>query len=747
MKTRYQALLMLSLTSLIMIVYAVNAPAQKRNKGKQAIKEMELWDLDTMIAPVPIGRRLFTDKIEKTLDEADARDSLKDAVVNYRDNETTQLFTRAFMADAPRIVILTENLIIDHNEKVKYHRILQDKLRAMLALPWDTLAADYFTNDLNNLRGLIVAQYRHNVLQYVQQNTSLLTLRNIQLMEDHAVEVTERMDAKAYLYRNLAKEYPLEVLEKLPEMKDQPYSDSVVAEIANILPGTILSYARSGNALSKVIKRNANPFVQTLARMADESKEPKKLLPFLGPIYRGEKTIAEVNGYVTNDNKYYQALVDLIISKEQVCKANIEEEIKSRSQAYALKINNESKDITARFAPVQSMRDIDYYVMIVQGKDVLYASSFVNGLYPLMVKAMNNRSGKEVFAQMGNYHFRTFIRLCAAYNTLADFTKTMSPSEKNTLFKEFGDRLETGDINDLSEAIEVANTFPYLNDEDTQDQLRSDFYVHYDRVKAAKNENTAKGLLTYGILQILFNPDDNSNKSIEERLGINPVSQIPYDQFLSTNNEIVEQIFFYADKSGKSSYNAFVNDIKSNSAWKITDNAKWLKITSNSDKKITVYANKATSDSAGVTAISALRSYLQQNKINPVIAFHSGPLANLVNTINELNPDARVLMADNTFGDDNLRKALEKNVDIHLLACRQTAIPAVSLKVFAEMNKQLSYGRNLNWSDMWKDLNSYYNDADALGKEAFSQYTQPDKNAAVLFVKAYLETKRKRLDR
>jgi hypothetical protein len=745
MKTKHVALSMLFLASLIVIFNSENALAQRKNK-KQNIKEAELWELDTMIAPVPIGRRLFTDKIEKSLDELDARDGEKDGIVKYRDEATTQLFTRAFMADAPRIVILAENLNIDHNEKVKYHKILQDKLRGMQAMQWDTVSANYFTDDLNNLRGLIIAQYRQNVLEYVQQHKSLSTLRNIQLMENNVVEVVGVADAKAYLYKNLAKEYPNVIIEKLPEIKDRPYADTVVADIAHVLPGTILSYAKSGSVLSGVIKRNADPFVQTIVRIADESKKPEKLLPFLGPVHRGERTISEMNGYITNDNKYYQELVDLLISKEQVCKTYIENEIANRTMAYAYKINNESKDNDTRFAPVQNMRDVDYYVMTIGAKDVLYSSSFTNGLYALMIKAMNKKSGKELLLQMNNYHFRTFIRLCAENNVLADFLKTMTQSEKNILFKEFTDHLESGDINDLSEAVEVANTFPYINDEDVSDQLRSDFYVHYDRVKAAKNEYTAKGILTYGIMQILFNPGDNS-KSIEESLGINPVSQIPYDQFLNSANEIVEQIYFYADKNGKSDYNAFINETKGNSAWKVTENAKWTKITSNSDKKITIYANKAVTDSQSVSSISALKAYLQQNNINPVIAFHAGAIGNLFNTLNELNPGVKVIMAGNTFGDDNLMKALHKNVDMHILACRQTALPVVSMKVFAEMNKQLSYGRNLNWNDMWKDLSSYYADATPLEKEAFSNFIQPDKNPGVLFAKAYMETKRKRLNK
>ncbi|HEU4609176.1 MAG TPA: hypothetical protein VFS31_13760, partial [Chitinophagaceae bacterium] len=335
MKTRYQPLFVLSLTSLIITFHPGTAEAQRKNKNKQdTVKKAELWELDTMIAPVPIGRRLFTDKIEKTLDEIDARDGEKDGIVRYGDEATSRSFTQAFMADAPRIIILTENLNIDHNEKVKYHKVLQDKLRTFQAEGWDTVATTYFADDLNNLRGLIIAQYQKNVLAYAQQNRSLQTLQNIQLMENNVVEVTDGAAAKAYLYKTLAKDYPGVLLEKLPEIKDQPYADTVVADIAQVQPGAIMSLAKAG-ALSSVIKRNGDPFVQTIVRITGESKRPEKLLPFLGPIHRGERSISEVEGYLANDNKYYQGLVDMLIGNERVCRSYLEEELKTRTAAYA----------------------------------------------------------------------------------------------------------------------------------------------------------------------------------------------------------------------------------------------------------------------------------------------------------------------------------------------------------------------------------------------------------------------------
>jgi hypothetical protein len=100
----------------------------------------------------------------------------------------------------------------------------------------------------------------------------------------------------------------------------------------------------------------------------------------------------------------------------------------------------------------------------------------------------------------------------------------------------------------------------------------------------------------------------------------------------------------------------------------------------------------------------------------------------------------RVIMSGCSFGDDNLIKALNRNPNVHILAAHQISSPLVELKVFTELNKQLGYGRNLNWNDMWKDLNSYYTDINPAEKGTFNNFVQPNRNFGELFVMTYLKT-------
>src|SRR5690606_38683467 len=96
-------------------------------------------------------------------------------------------------------------------------------------------------------------------------------------------------------------------------------------------PGTILNYAQSTSQLSAAVRRNKDPLVKTIVSIADKSKNKLKVLPFVGAIQRGEKTINEIDKIANDDDKYLQALVDLVVANEQMGRKAIEDEIKIRT--------------------------------------------------------------------------------------------------------------------------------------------------------------------------------------------------------------------------------------------------------------------------------------------------------------------------------------------------------------------------------------------------------------------------------
>lgn len=725
------------------MILSAGVHAQKRNKKANnpvAIAYKQPWKLDTLITPIHISRQLYVDRLEKTIDNIDLKDGANDTSVSFRNEETTSLFTKAFMADVPRIIILIENLKMEQNETIKYYRALQEKLTSFQAISWDTLPADFFTSDLNNLRELIIAQYQNDVSSFVSTHLSLSTLNNISLLKDNSINVSDYEDSKPLLYKALAKKYPEIIMQRLIEIKDQPYTDTIVADIAQVQPNTILWYAQNEGEYGRIIKRNGDQLVQTIVRISEASKTPEKILPFLGPINRGDKNISEVVQFTENNNKYFQGLVDLTLNDEQVCKEAIAVLLESAINGYAEEINKETLPDYKRFEPIQGLRDVDYYMIIVDGKDLLSANTFINGVFPLLSSSLGSKSGVELLQQTHNYKFRTFLRLCAENNTLELFLKTMTKPEKNILFKDFSSNLESGILEDMGDAIEVAITYQYLKDSELTNLIRKGYYNNYERVKAANNENTSKGILTYGLLHYIFEYKyDKSNAPFFDSFG---VTQIPFRDFVNDKNEIIEQVYFYPDADGKNNLAQFLNTFKNNSAWHIEDSKNWIKLSSSSgDAKTIIYANKATvSDSATNVSINALNDYLQKNNITPVVIYNFSPIYNLSKVANTIGKGTRVVLSACSFGDDNIMRSLYKNQDIHILGSHLTITGSVEMKVFFELNKQLGYGRNLNWNDMWRDLESYYTDIDPTEKAVFNNFIQPNLNYGELFAKTYIKT-------
>lgn len=73
-----------------------------------------------------------------------------------------------------------------------------------------------------------------------------------------------------------------------------------------------------------------------------------------------------------------------------------------------------------------------------------------------MMTHMKPKTGTEFLASIGKDKFRTFLRLCANYNTLNTFLATMKDSNKNELMREF----VTGLDNTLEKIWKVLPMWP-----------------------------------------------------------------------------------------------------------------------------------------------------------------------------------------------------------------------------------------------------------------------------------------------
>src|SRR5690606_1693474 len=232
------------------------------------------------------------------------------------------------------------------------------------------------------------------------------------------------------------------MIRRLPEFAKESYADPIVASAAKVVPGTILTYATSTSYLNSVVRRNKDPLVQAIVRIASESRSPLKALPFLGDIFHKHKRVKEIDDITNNPVEYYKTLVQIKDQNESIASDYIDKELNHRGLQFVRKVNElHDYGASVRFKSLHPFGAEDLYYMIIGSQDEIYTSSFT-WMFGRMMEKMNPMSGDQLINKLHKDHFRTFIRMCAGYNRLAGFLSTMDLEQKEILMKEFVAGLE-----------------------------------------------------------------------------------------------------------------------------------------------------------------------------------------------------------------------------------------------------------------------------------------------------------------
>lgn len=712
--------------ALIGLSISQSASAQNNKRNTQQAETTPSYLVDTFISPIPTQRALFTTRVYNAIDVLDKRDGKKDQIVKFRDENSTATVTEAIINQGSKLVVLVENLNIDHGTKIKYHKIVENAIKKLNTITWSELNPKYFSDYISTLREMIIADHLGTLPTYAKENASIEVL--------DLIEAFDNPEAIGYIYEKIAKKHPEKLISKLPSVINQPYADHVITAAAQIMPGTILSYAKSKNQLNGLVRRNQDPLVKTIVQIADKAKNMQKLLPFVGAINRGEKDIKSLDILAENDDLYLQALVDLIVADEPMGRAGIENEINIRTMKYVREINalHDASD-PVRFKCLQNFRDIDLYVIMIGGQDEIYTSSFTRGPFITMMKKMDKKSGTVLLEQLNYYHFRTFVRMTAGFSRLSNFLGTMNEDEKTALLKKFVSNLEEGDEDELEDAVDVADAYGSIKDEKLITFLKDEVTANYERVK---NKNSQKGIIIYGLLATIFNGSNNTEIG---DLPIPPITHIPVDQVKNDKGEIIEQMFFYGDSDGKTAYSAFMYSARLEKRFKVDESNKyWAKITSvNSDNKLTIYANKPLTEPEDEVAQRALKSYMLENDINPTVIVHRGHSYFVPTTIEYISPDVKMIILGSCGGYHNLSAILNTAEDAHIISSKQTGTTVVNEIILRRFHSELLSKSDINWVTLWNDLDKDFAKISASDREYFADYVPPNKNLGAIFIKAY----------
>ncbi|MGN6476770.1 MAG: hypothetical protein ACTHKV_06060 [Flavipsychrobacter sp.] len=720
------------------------AEAQRRKK-KEVVKEVSIYDIDTLVQPIPLNRRLWHDKIDREQNRADITDGVaRNKELYYSEDSTiNKSLGHAIFQEIDHMQVMIENMPVDGSGGDTYIES-REKIRCLQAI--NQLLIDFnqdvkpdpgfYRKRVSNLHDLIVARSKGEATGYIHDHISFQTLENVKQLYD--AQSAERI----FIYTEMGKREPEILIKRLAEYANDPYADDIVAAAAKVVPSELFNYASSTNyVLSGAVKRSKDPLVQAIVRISQESKSPLKAMPFINDIYSKRLTIQQVDYITSHQDLFYQNLVRLKVENVAIGGSTYTDELQYRGLKYVRDMNDlhEEKD-AVRFRSIDSFDAPALYFIMVYGQDEIYTSSFL-GTFKRMMERMKPMTGNELLDKVHRDKFRTFIRMCAGYGTLPEFLSTMDAEHKGSLMRDFIAGLEKGKDDDLEDAVDVADAFGSIKDPDLAAFLEKQVKDNYE---AAYKARSKKGVIVYGLLATLFESsksvDSNHNVVAEEseKLNLSPINLVLNKNLQDDSGVIYEQAFFYGDEDGKTSYASFLGNFR-DGKWKITNtNQYWTTITSTTDKHITIFANLPVPEPGDEEAQKELAKYLTDNNIHPTVIIHRGHSYHLPLTIDNLARENRIVMLGSCGGYHNLGKVLDRAPDAHIISSKQVGSRNVNEPIIKSIEDQIQAGKDIDWIQTWRSLDAYFSaKGRATEKEMFSDYIPPHKNLGAIFIKAY----------
>ncbi len=700
---------------------------------------------DTSVTLIPIYLQLWHDRISEQQQNADKFDGTADRRVKIsQDDDLNQKATHAIFNQVNQMRSEIETSSEDKRHKILYLNSIYGMLKKFNLERQDGKLE-------GKLAPLLVKNFSE-MLKTDQEGKSIAGLVKKVPYEVGAINTSlfsqnyGYNQARTYLLRKYGKEHPEDFLNSLnryySDLINESFIDTIVAHIAHIYPVQVYNYATSYTALGRRIRHNPDTLVKTIVNIGSSPKAIR-LLPFLEYIANGTYSISELEKIASNDDAFYKLSVKTLIDMNKKALANthpiglktMEANVKKRAMRYIRIVNelHESPN-SVRFAIANKLTPQEIYYVLVNGQEEIYTSSFV-GLYQRMMQRMDPPKGDRFLVSLVFDHFRKFITLSAAYNTLDPFLETMKPANASLLMRKFVSGLEytTG----LEDAVDVADAFGSIKDTQLLTSLQQQVNMNFQKMVSEDNE---RGKVIYGLLATLFNTRNSSSKASDwadkmaEKLNLPPLDYIPFKELTNSEGHVYEEVFFYGDKDGFMSYNSFMSSFR-NSDWQIENNKYWVKITSTKGKPITIFAKKPmkTEDEEGM---QALQEYLQKHNINPTVFIHRGHSYHVKATIQELQSSAKLVMLGSCGGYNSLANVLNVAPDAQIITSKQTGAMGVNEPIIRAIERNIREGKDLEWEKIWKHLDAFFKSSPHY-YELFQDYIPPQENLGAVFIKAY----------
>jgi hypothetical protein len=542
-------------------------------------------------------------------------------------------------------------------------------------------------------------------------------------------------------YTHLHPEKTFSVLKDNPNV---PFRDSLIIVAGHKYPRLLYDFAAANNKLGYAIRQVNDDFIRTVAKMATSEGSGQILFPFIDNILKGTQKPEDIIAVKDDGVKYYKLLVktrmeyvERMVNGEKILEIeSLTKMLEKKAQEIFIKqINDLHEEPDAvRFKILQQLNANELYYLVIAGERDMYTSSYVKGIYPLLMAKTDNR-GDSLLVKIGFDRFKKFIRIAAGYNTLSHFLSTFGdPKNAQSLMTAFVSNLDKTE--GLEDGVDVADSYASIQENNPQvaSDMLNNIKINYDKNVALGNK---RGTVIYNLLYKLLLSATDSSINISKEFGIPPVYSLTYETLASSdssNNKVVMQVFFYGDEDGRNNYAKFLPQFPASSWKRIEDNKSWVAFASTKGKPIVIYANKPLDEETGELdrAQEALNAYLAEKGIQPTIVIHRGHSYYAPYTISQIQPAAKIVFLGSCGGYHLIHDVLKHAPDAHIIASKQIGKEIINRPFIDLLNKKMSAGSGIDWMPFWNEFTA------VAGKvEGFSDYIPPHKNLGAIFIKAY----------
>jgi len=527
------------------------------------------------------------------------------------------------------------------------------------------------------------------------------------------------------LLQFLAKNYPLEVVKHMDDIKLKPAGIDALKAVAKHAPLSAKNFIiQPLHPWNLLFRNSTDSIMKTLYTINKEAGSYSRAYLFLDDIYKGKISIEDADSLGRTSEQLLRMLIAIAARPEALGRYSVEQELATKALKFVRQFNISENTDQFFAGQLGRLSPEALYTFMTYGEDEIIERGFKKMLQHLL-SSVPGGNLYPLMEALGFNQYRKFLRKCAYYELSEWVYRPMSSSQREAIARRLLADLELADDEII---IQVADIFISLDYPAMADLLHQHIKKEYERCELAKID---KGVAVYGVLSSLLAPKIEKGwaKYVAEKFSLPSLDVMPVYELFNQQMANIQQYYFYDDDDGVQSFNNFIKSYqKSALEWDIKDMGNFIIIQSKAGRKVDIYANKAKNGEKG---IEDMLKYMSQNKLEPQVVVHRGLSTHTLKTFSRVPSSAKLILDGSCGGYHVQQVAIDRAPGAQILCNRNVGTMHVNDPIFKQISDDIRVGKDIVWPEFWSKMNSRVG-----SNPYFKDYIPPHKNAAALLLKA-----------